>query len=56
MPNTIHELHSHKDNADIQQNGLKRVKELIRAYEDIAEGNYIDNLIKQSLNHRHNKH
>lgn len=26
--------------------GLKRVKELIKAYESIVEGNYIDNLIK----------
>lgn len=25
---------------------LKRVKELIKAYEEIVEGNYIDNLIK----------
>ena len=56
LQHTIHELRSHGDNADIQQNGLKRVKELIRAYEDIVEGNYIDNLIKQSLSHRHNKH
>ncbi len=46
LQHTIHELRSHGDNADIQQNGLKRVKELIRAYEDIVEGNYIDNLIR----------
>lgn len=55
LQHTIHELHSHGDNADIQQNGLKRVKELIRAYEDIVEGNYIDSLIRKQKETKHLK-
>lgn len=53
LQHTIHELRSHGDNADIQQNGLKRVKELIKAYEDIVEGNYIDNLIRKQKETKH---
>ena len=55
LQHTIHELRSHGDNADIQQNGLKRVKELIRACEDIVEGNYIDNLIRKQKETKHLK-
>ena len=53
LQHTIHELRSHGDNANIQQNCLKRVKELIRAYEDIVEGNYIDNLIRKQKDTKH---
>ena len=55
LQHTIHELRSHGDNADIQQNGLKRVKELIRVYEDIVEGNYIDNLIRSQSFKSHSR-
>lgn len=55
LQHTIHELRSHGVNADIQQNGLKRVKELIRAYEDIVEGNYIDSLIRKQKETKHLK-
>ena len=53
LQHTIHELRSHGDNADIQQSGRKRVKELIRVYEDIVEGNYIDNLIRKQKDTKH---
>ena len=53
LQHTIHEFRSHGDNADIQQNGLKRVKKLIRAYEDIVEGNYIDNIIRKQKGTKH---
>lgn len=33
--------------------GLKRVTDLIRAYESIVEGNYIDNLIKEQQEREH---
>lgn len=55
LQHTIHELRSHGDNADIQQNGLKRIRELIRAYEDIVEGNYIDSLIRKQKETKHLK-
>lgn len=35
--------------------GLKRVKEVIKAYEEVIEGNYIDNLIK-AQKERERKH
>ena len=53
LQHTIHELRSHGDNADIQQNGLNRVMKLIKAYEDIVEGNYIDNLIRKQKETKH---
>lgn len=53
LQHTIHELRSHGENTDIQTAGLKRVKELIRVYEDIVEGNYIDNLIRKQKETKH---
>jgi cbb3-type cytochrome oxidase cytochrome c subunit len=34
------------DNSDEAKAQLRRIRELIKVYEDIVEGNYIDNLIK----------
>lgn len=46
LQRTIHEMRSHGDNSAPEEVKLKRVNELIKAYEEIVEGNYIDNLIK----------
>ena len=46
LQRTIHEMRSHGDNPEEQENALKRINTLIKAYEEIVEGNYIDNLIK----------
>ncbi len=43
---TIHKMRSEGDNPEEQENALKRINTLIKAYEEIVEGNYIDNLIK----------
>lgn len=53
LQHTIHELRSHGENADMQTAGLKKVKELILAYEMVVEGNYIDNLIKSQTTSQH---
>lgn len=42
----IHEIRSQGCNPLPEEEKLKRVNELIKAYEAIVEGNYIDNLIK----------
>lgn len=42
----IHKMRSEGDNPEEQENALKRINTLIKAYEEIVEGNYIDNLIK----------
>ena len=46
LQRTIHKMRSEGDNPEEQENALKRINTLIKAYEEIAEGNYIDNLIK----------
>ena len=43
---TIHQMRSNGENSEPEETNLKRINELIRAYEEIVEGNYIDNLIK----------
>ena len=39
-------MRSEGDNPEEQEKALKRINTLIKAYEEIVEGNYIDNLIK----------
>ena len=39
-------MRSDGDNPEEQEKALKRINTLIKAYEEIVEGNYIDNLIK----------
>ncbi len=52
LQHTVHVMRSHSDNPDEQENALKRINELIRAYEEIVEGNYIDNLIRAEKERR----
>ena len=46
LQHTIHQMRSQGNNPEEQEKALKRINTLIRAYEEIVEGNYIDNLIK----------
>lgn len=46
LQRTIHKMRSEGDNPEEQEKALKRITTLIKAYEEIVEGNYIDNLIK----------
>ena len=46
LQRTIHQKRSQGDNPEEQEKALKRINTLIKAYEEIVEGNYIDNLIK----------
>lgn len=46
LQRTIHKMRSEGDNPEEQEKALKRINALIKAYEEIVEGNYIDNLIK----------
>lgn len=46
LQRTISKMRSEGDNPEEQENALKRINTLIKAYEEIVEGNYIDNLIK----------
>ena len=46
LQRTIHKMRSQGENPEEQENALKRINTLIKAYEEIVEGNYIDNLIK----------
>ena len=46
LQRTIHKMRSNGENSEAQEAALKRINELIKAYEEIVEGNYIDNLIK----------
>ena len=39
-------MRSRGDYPTEQETALKRINELIEAYEEIVEGNYIDNLIR----------
>ncbi len=51
------ELQEYIDNnpkCDIEQQQLKRISELIKVYEAIVEGNYIDNLIKAHQEEKRN--
>ena len=46
LQRTIHKMRSEGDNPEEQEKALKRINTLIKAYEEIVESNYIDNLIK----------
>lgn len=46
LQRTIHKMRSNGENSEPEETNLKRINELIKAYEEIVEGNYIDNLIK----------
>lgn len=46
LQRTIHKIRSSGDNPEAEEAALKRINELIKAYEEIVEDNYIDNLIK----------
>ena len=46
LQRTIHKMRSEGDNPEEQEKALKRINTLIKAYDEIVEGNYIDNLIK----------
>ena len=46
LQHTIHQMRSKGNNPEEQEKALKRINTLIKAYEEIVEGNYIDNLIK----------
>ena len=39
-------MRSNGENSELEETNLKRINELIKVYETIVEGNYIDNLIK----------
>ena len=52
LQRTIHKMRSEGDNPEEQENALKRINTLIKAYEEIVEGNYIDNLIKAQQEER----
>ena len=43
---TVNQMRLRNENCEEQEKALKRINTLIKAYEDIVEGNYIDNLIK----------
>lgn len=45
LQHNIHVMRSKGDNPTEQETALKRINKLIKAYEEIVEGNYIDNLI-----------
>lgn len=46
LQRTIHQIRSQGEKSEEQEKALKRINTLIKAYEEIVEGNYIDNLIK----------
>lgn len=46
LQHSVHIMRSRGDNPETEETNLKRINELIKAYEEIVEGNYIDNLIK----------
>lgn len=45
LQRTIHKMRSNGENSEPEEMALKRINKLIKAYEEIVEGNYIDNLI-----------
>lgn len=46
LQRTIHKMRSNGEISEPEEMALKRINELIKAYEEIVEGNYIDNLIR----------
>lgn len=46
LQRTIHKMRSNGENSEPEETNLKRINELIKSYEEIVEGNYIDNLIR----------
>lgn len=46
LQRTIHQMRSNGENSELEETNLKRINELIKSYEEIVEGNYIDNLIR----------
>ena len=46
LNHTINQMRLRNEIPEEQENALKRINTLIKAYEEIVEGNYIDNLIK----------
>lgn len=46
LQHTINQMRLRNEIPEEQENALKRINTLIKAYEEIVEGNYIDNLIK----------
>lgn len=42
----LHQMCYNNANSEAEEAALKRINDLIKAYEEIVEGNYIDNLIK----------
>ncbi len=46
LQHSVHIMRSRGDYPTEQETALKRINELINAYEEIVEGNYIDNLIR----------
>ena len=46
LQRTIHQMRYNNANSEAEEAALKRINDLIKAYEEIVEGNYIDNLIK----------
>ena len=46
LQRTIHKMRSNGENSEREETNLKRINELIKSYEEIVEGNYIDNLIR----------
>ena len=46
LQRTIHKMRSNGENSEPGEMALKRINELIKAYEEIVEGNFIDNLIR----------
>lgn len=46
LQRSVHIMRSRGDYPTEQETALKRINELIEAYEEIVEGNYIDNLIR----------
>lgn len=46
LQRTIHKMRSNGENSEPEETNLKRINKLIKAYEEIVEENYIDNLIR----------
>mgnify|MGYP007126581777 CR=1 FL=1 len=46
LQRTIHKMRSNGEISEPEETALKRINELIKAYEEIVDGNYIYNLIK----------
>ena len=42
LQRTIHKMRSNGENSEPEETNLKRINELIKSYEEIVEGNYID--------------